>query len=82
MVDNPHLKFNKLGLVYFRSGYSLDSSVKVKQVTVSYTPSHKFYASILVKCEKQALPKTGEQVGLDMGVAELVIQSNGEKVPT
>lgn len=82
VADTSHLKFNKLGLVYFHSSYSLDSSVKVKQVTVSYTPSHKFYASILVKCEKQALPKTGEQVGLDMGVADLVIESNGKKVPT
>jgi len=82
VVDTTHLKFNKLGLVRFRSGYILDSSMKVKQVTVSYTPSHKFYASILVKCEKQALPKTGEQVGLDMGVADLVILSTGTKVPT
>lgn len=82
MVDTAHLKFNKLGLVRFHSGYSLDPSMKIKQVTVSYTTANKFYASILVKCEKQALPKTGEQVGLDMGVADLVIESNGKKVPT
>jgi len=80
--DNSHLKLPKLGLVRFRSGYNLDDSLKIQQVTISYTPSHKFYASILVKCEKQALPKTGEQVGLDMGVADLVIESTGKKVPT
>ena len=82
VMDATHLKLNKLGAIRFRSGYRLDPAIKIKQITVSYTPSHKFYASILVKCEKQALPKTGEQVGLDMGVADLVIQSNGEKVPT
>lgn len=82
VMDSNHLKLNKLGTIRFRSGYNLYSSAKIKQVTVSYTSSHKFYASILVKCEKQALPKTGEQVGLDMGVADLVIQSDGKKVKT
>jgi putative transposase len=76
------VKLPKLGIMRFRYGYSLDPSLKIRQVTVSYTSSHKFYASILVKCEKQALSKTGEQVGLDMGVADLAIQSNGKKIPT
>lgn len=81
-ITDSGLKLPKLNTIRFRSGYRLDSSVKIKQVTVSYTSSHKFYASILVKCEKQALPKTNKQVGLDMGVADLVIESNGKKVPT
>jgi len=81
-ITNLGLKLPKLGTIRFRSGYKIGSSVKIQQVTVSYTSSRKFYASILVKCEKQALPKTGEQVGLDMGVADLVIESNSEKVPT
>ena len=81
-IRDNKIKLTNLDAIHFHSGYNLDSSVKIKQVTVSYTPSHKLYASILVKCEKQALSKTGEQVGLDMGVADLVIESNGEKVPT
>lgn len=82
MVGSSRIRLPKLGTIRFRSGYNLDSSVKVQQVTISYAPSHKFYASILVKREKQALPKTGEQVGLDMGVADLAILSTGTKVPT
>ena len=81
-IRDNKIKLRNLGTIRFHSGYNLGGTVKIKQVTVSYTPSRKFYASILVKCEKQALPKTGEQVGLDMGVADLVIESNGEKVTT
>ena len=81
-IRDDKIKLRNLDAISFRSGYKLDSSVKIKQVTVSYTPAHKFYASILVKCEKQALPKTGERVGLDMGVADLAILSTGTKVPT
>ena len=73
-IRDNKIKLRNLGTIRFHSGYNLGGTVKIKQVTVSYTPSRKFYASILVKCEKQALPKTGEQVGLDMGVADLVIE--------
>ena len=82
VMDATHLKLNKLGAIRFRSGYRLDPAIKIQQITVSYTSSHKFYASILVQCDSQALPKTNKQVGLDMGVADLVIESNGDKVPT
>ena len=80
-INHGKLKLPKLGTARFR-GLPLQDDLVIKQVTVSYTPSHKFYASILVQCDSQALPKTNKQVGLDMGVADLVIQSNGEKVPT
>lgn len=82
VMDATHLKLNKLGAIRFRSGYRLDPAIKIQQITVSYTPSHKFYASILVQCDSQALPKTNKQVGLDMGVADLAILSTGTKVPT
>ena len=80
-INHGKLKLPKLGTLKFR-GFPLQDDLAIKHVTVSYTAAHKFYASILVQCEKQALPKTNKQVGLDMGVADLVIQSNGEKVPT
>jgi putative transposase len=80
-INHGKLKLPKLGTVRFRGAF-LKGDLVIKQVTVSYTPSHKFYASILVKCEKQALPKANKQVGLDMGVADLAILSTGTKVPT
>lgn len=82
VMGSNNLKLNKIGNIRFRSGYNLDTSIKIQQVTVSYTTSHKFYASILVQRDSQALPKTNKQVGLDMGVADLVILSTGTKVPT
>ena len=80
-INQGKLKLRKLGTIRF-GGYPLKENLVIKHVTVSYTSSHKFYASILVQCDSQALPKTNKQVGLDMGVADLVITSIGEKVPT
>ena len=80
-IKKNGLKLPKLGTVEFR-GFSIKEDLVIKHVTVSYTSSHKFYASILVQCDSQALPKTNKQVGLDMGVADLVILSTGTKVPT
>ena len=39
-------------------------------------------ASVLVECESQALAKTGKQVGLDVGQSELIVGSDGLRVPS
>lgn len=48
--------------------------------TVSVTPSGKFYASFLCVVEKDPLPKTDSQVGLDVGLTDFVVTSHGEKI--
>ena len=41
-----------------------------------------FYALVVADTEIQALPSTGNAVGIDMGVADLMITSDGVKYPT
>jgi len=74
------LKLPKLGTVYFRSGRQITG--KIKNVTIRLSSTGKFYAVVLVDTEVNELPKTTNKVGIDMGVADLMITSDGVKYPT
>lgn len=52
---------------------------KIKSATVSKTPSGKYFISILVEEEEQLKPQTGNEVGIDLGLKDLCILSNGVK---
>jgi len=56
-----------------------DFSGQIKSATVSQVPSGKYYVSILVETEQDALPKEEGQVGLDLGIKDLCITSDGRK---
>jgi len=80
LLDNHHLKLPKLGNIYFRSGRQITG--KIKNVTIRLSSTGKFYAILLVDTEVNKLPKTNKSVGIDMGVADLMITSDGIKFPT
>ncbi len=50
----------------------------VKSCTISQIPSGKYYISILVDTENIQLPKTDKKVGIDVGLKEFAITSDGE----
>lgn len=52
---------------------------KIKRVTISQSSSGKYFASVLVEQECLQLPTTGFAVGLDLGIKDLVITSDGKK---
>ena len=52
---------------------------EIKSVTISKTCDDKYYISILVNTEIKVLPENDNAIGLDLGVKDLVITSNGEK---
>lgn len=52
---------------------------QIKSATVSQVASGKYYASILVETEHTALPKEDGQVGLDLGIKNLCVTSDGRK---
>ncbi|NES18766.1 MAG: IS200/IS605 family element transposase accessory protein TnpB [Symploca sp. SIO3E6] len=49
-------------------------------VTVSLTPSGRWYISLLVDVEIQPLPKKAKNVGIDLGITSLIATSDGDKV--
>ena len=79
-VGEHRLKLPKLGTIYFRSGRQITG--KIKNVTIRLSSTGKFYAVVLVDTEVNKLPKTNKSVGIDMGVADLMITSDGIKYPT
>ena len=81
VIDNHHLKLPKLGHVYFRAGRILNG--KIKRATIRINAQGQYYATILLESEKQAFKpktKTNQVVGIDLGLDDLMILSNGQKI--
>lgn len=52
---------------------------KLFKIAVEKTRTNKYYASICIETEVQPLPKTGKQVGFDLGLIDLLIGSDGTR---
>ncbi len=51
----------------------------IKNATISKTTDNKYYISLLVETEIKELPKMNKIIGLDMGIKDLIITSDGLK---
>lgn len=80
LVNDHYLKLPKLGIMKFKGRLTTDN---IKSATIKLYPTGKFYCVLLTECENQTqFSKTNKNVGLDMGVADLIITSDGTKYPT
>lgn len=52
----------------------------IKSATVSQVPSGKYFVSILVETEHISMESTGSLVGIDLGIKDLLITSDGDKI--
>ena len=76
--DNRKIKLPKLKWVKARGIPNIIG--KIKSATISQTSSGKYFVSVLVeKDDEQLLPKTGCSVGIDLGLKEFAITSDGIK---
>lgn len=83
---------NQNGTIYIENNRikipKLKSMIKIKQhrefvgliksCTISQSPSGKYYISMLVDTENIQLPKLDTKVGIDLGIKEFAITSDGE----
>lgn len=74
VVDN-RIKLPKLGLVKFSKSREIDG--RILSATIRRNPSDKYFVSILVETEVQKLPKTGLSAGIDVGLKDFAILSDG-----
>ncbi|QBJ03777.1 transposase [Lactobacillus phage ATCCB] len=79
-TDKHHIKLPKLGNIRFKAGRQITG--QIKNVTIRLSAVGKYYAIILVDKDISKLPATNQSVGIDMGVADLMITSNGIKYLT
>lgn len=78
VLDNKHIKLPKLGRVKTKR-FDMPEVYKIFNITVERTNTGKYYASICIETEVQQLPKTGKQVGFDLGLIDLLIGSDGTR---
>lgn len=83
---------NQKGTIYIEGKYiklpKLKSMIKIvqhrqfdgeiKSCTISKTPTNKYYISMLVDEDVKQLPKNNNKVGIDLGIKDFAITSDGE----
>jgi len=52
----------------------------IKSCTLSKTPAGKYFASILIETDIAALPKTENKMGVDLGLKDFAVTSDGEVI--
>ena len=74
-LENGKIKLPKLKEV--KAKLHREFHGKIKSATVSQIPSGKYYVSILVETEHEKLPHRNQKIGLDLGIKDLCITSDG-----
>ena len=78
-VDFVHGKIKLPKLKEVKAKVHRKFNGKIKSATVSQVPSGKYFVSVLVETEHYEMPHTGKNIGLDLGIKDLCITSDGEK---
>ncbi|GAQ18877.1 transposase [Oceanobacillus picturae] len=74
-VVGNKLKLPKLGLVRFAKSREIDG--RILSATIRRNPSGKYFVSVLAETEVQPLTKTGSTVGIDVGLKDFAVLSDG-----
>ena len=74
-VEDSFIKLPKLGLVRFSKSREVDG--RIISATVSRKPSGKFFVSLLAETEVSELPKTEIACGVDVGLKDFAVLSDG-----
>ncbi|QQK78291.1 IS200/IS605 family element transposase accessory protein TnpB [Salicibibacter cibarius] len=77
-IKENRLKLPKLGYVKFAK--SKDVKGRILNATIQKKPSGKFFVSMLCEEAISELPKTDSTVGIDLGITDFAILSDGRKV--
>jgi putative transposase len=74
-VSGNHIKLPKLGLVRFSKSRAVEG--RILNATVRLHPSGKYFVSLLAETEVQALPRTHSACGIDVGLKDFAVVSDG-----
>ena len=77
-IANQRLIVGRLGRLKVK--WSRRVEVEPTTVTIIKEPSGRYFVSMVVDVQPPPLPKTGEAIGVDFGVARLATLSNGERI--
>ncbi|MER1985276.1 MAG: IS200/IS605 family element RNA-guided endonuclease TnpB [Solibacillus sp.] len=76
IIDNQ-IRLPKLGLVRFAKSREVEG--RILRATIRRNPSGKYFVSIVTEIDIQQMPKTGVAVGIDVGLKDFAILSDGTR---
>lgn len=79
MIDHKFIKVPKLKSL-IRIKLHRQPKRIIKSATISCHSSGKYYISLLCKEEISELPKANSSVGIDLGITDFAILSDGQKI--
>jgi len=79
-IENRTIKIPKVGIIRFRDKSKFKGITKIYGITISKTSSGKYFASISAEVDIKHFEKVNQNVGIDLGLKEFAIFSNGEKL--
>ena len=75
--NNRYISIPKCPRIRIKMHRSFEGNIK--SITVSRTTDNKYYMSLLVETEVEPLKTTENMIGLDLGIKDLIVDSNGHK---
>lgn len=78
ILARRYLKLPKIGCIK-TSKTSVLKDAKIKRYTIEYDSTNRWYITFLVEVEVNEFEKTNKPVGLDLGLTDMVIGSDGFK---
>ena len=79
-IENRTIKIPKVGIIRFRDKSKFKGITKIHNITISKTSSGKYYAIISVEVYIPHFERTNQNVGIDLGLKDFAIFSNGDKL--
>ena len=77
--DNKMIKIPKVGWIKFRDKTNFSGLTKINNITISKTPSGKYFASISAEVDIKAFAKTKKSCGVDLGLKDFCVLNDGTK---
>ena len=77
-VTGRTIKLPKIGHIKAKIDRHINGLIK--SATVSKTPSGKYFVSVLVETTSNPLSKTKSNIGIDLGITDFIVQSDGTRV--
>jgi len=74
------VRLEKIGWVKIVLDRNIAENADFRSITISATPTGKYFVSILVKEELNPIPSSSKIVGIDLGLKELMTLSNGQVI--
>jgi len=78
-IEGNKIRLTKIGFVKLKQHRKFNGIIK--HCTITRTPSDKYFIAVLVDTESFQFPKNENKIGIDLGIKEFAITSDGEMIP-